>query len=97
MNKKVEDSIPEYINYTLLLDRDLVIEISQSNDSLPLWAKQSPSYMSKKWDGFKETAASLFGVVDKDYVPFIIIEIPFYEARSIYRAIPENALVTITY
>jgi hypothetical protein len=97
MNTKTVDTIPEYISYKLLLDRGLLIEISQSNDSLPKWAKPTPSYFSKKWDGFKETAASLFGVTDKEFVPYIFIEIPFYEARSIYRAIPQNAQVTIIY
>jgi hypothetical protein len=97
MSKQVQDTIPEYITYSLLLNKDLRIEISQSNDSLPSWAKETPSYFSKKWSGFKQTTASFFGVAGEDYVPYIFVEIPFSEARSIYRAIPENALVTITY
>lgn len=97
MSKKVVDTIPEYITYSLLLDKDLRIEISQSNDSLPSWARETPSFFSKKWDGFKQTTASLFGLSDENYVPYIFVEIPFSEARSIYRAIPENSLVTITY
>lgn len=96
-SSKVIDTIPEYISYSLTLDKDLLIEISQSNDSLPSWAKQSPSYLSKKWDGFKETSSSIFGLKNKDYKPSILIEIPFHEARSIYRAIPDKAMVTITY
>lgn len=97
MSKKVVDTIPEYITYSLLLDKDLRIEISQSNDSLPSWARETPSFMSRKWDGFKQTTGSLFGFSNEDYVPYIFVEIPFSEARSIYRAIPENGLVTITY
>jgi len=97
MSKQKQDTIPEYITYSLLLDKDLRIEISQSNDSLPSWARKTPSFFNKKWDGFKKTTGSLFGMVDEDYVPYIFVEIPFSEARSIYRAIPENALVTITY
>jgi hypothetical protein len=97
MSRKVVDTIPEYITYSLLLDKGLRIEISQSNDSLPSWARETPSFISKKWGGFKQTVGSLFGVSHDDYVPYIFVEIPFSEARSIYRAIPENALVTITY
>lgn len=97
MSKQKQDTIPEYITYSLLLDKDLLIEISQSNDSLPSWARKTPSFFNKKWDGFKRTAGSLVGIVDEDYIPKIFVEIPFSEARSIYRAIPENALVTITY
>lgn len=97
MSKKIADTIPEYITYSLLLDKGLRIEISQSNDSLPKWARETPSFFNKKWDGFKQTTSSLFGIADEDYIPYIFVEIPFSEARSIYRAIPENGLVTITY
>jgi len=97
MSREVQDTIPEYVTYSLLLDKDLRIEISQSNDSLPSWARPTPSFISKKWDGFKQTMGSLFGNADENYVPSIFVEIPFSEARSIYRAIPENSLVTITY
>lgn len=97
ISKQIQDTIPEYISYSLLLDKDLRIEISQSNDSLPRWARPTPSFFSRKWDGFKQTMGSLFGMADENYVPYIFVEIPFSEARSIYRAIPENALVTITY
>ena len=97
MSKQKHDTIPEYVTYSLLLDKDLRIEISQSNDSLPSWARETPSFFSKKWSGFKQTTTSLFGVSKESYVPYIFVEITFSEARSIYRAIPENALVTITY
>ena len=97
MSDKVVDTIPEYITYSLLLDKGLRIEISQSNDSLPSWARETPSFFSRKWDGFKQTMGAVFGRKSDTFVPYIFVEIPFSEARSIYRAIPENALVTITY
>lgn len=97
MSKQKQDTIPEYITYSLLLDKDLRIEISQSNDSLPSWARETPSFFNKKWTGFKKTTSTLLGVSKENYVPYIFVEITFSEARSIYRAIPENALVTITY
>jgi hypothetical protein len=58
MSKQKQDTIPEYVSYSLLLDKDLRIEISQSNDSLPSWAKPTPSFFSKKWKGFKRTTGS---------------------------------------
>jgi hypothetical protein len=81
------------VYFTLYLDRGLMIDIRQTDTLRPEIFKDYDRYLrdkkiSKMWDYL-----SKFEV--PPYDPWISIEIPHSDARSIYKALPKHAQVAV--
>ena len=88
-----DTTLKDPVYFTLYLDRGLMIDIRQTDTLHPEIYKDYDRYLSDKKIGKMWDYLYKFEV--PAYDPWIRIEIPHSDARSIYKALPHHAQVSV--
>ena len=88
-----DTTLKDPVYFTLYLDRGLMIDIRQTDTLRPEIFKEYDRYLRDKKIGKMWDYLSKFEV--PPYDPWIRIEIPHSDARSIYKALPHHAQVSV--
>jgi hypothetical protein len=88
-----DTTLKDPVYFTLYLDRGLMVDIRQTDTLRPLIYKEYDRHLRSKkisdmWD-------YLYKFEVPPYDPWIRIEIPHSDARSIYKALPHHAQVAV--
>ncbi len=86
----------EYVRYTFWFDKPLILIVEQ--EEKPSGTDKFKSFTTKTGDKFKffnNIASGIFSFEVPEYYPWIKIKIPQDEAKTIFRALPENAAMAL--
>lgn len=82
----------EQVYYTLTLKNGIEINLMSKHESK---LEYLPYYLSKKFELLEKNTKTLVHFSMPEYQPYIRIEVEENEAKTIYRALPQNGLVAL--
>lgn len=88
-----DTTIKDPVYFTLYLDRDLRVDIRQADTLRPEIYKDYDKHIRN--EKIDRMWSHLFKFQVPPYYPWIIIELPHSDARSIYKALPKHAQVSV--
>jgi hypothetical protein len=88
-----DTTIKDPVYFTFYLDRDLMVDIRQTDTLRPEIYKDYDRHLRN--DKISRMWSHLYKLQVPPYEPWIRIEIPHKDARSIYKALPKHAQVAV--